>query len=371
MCERTRWVAAAVAAVSAQAAIAADWQCATIGVGAAPAIAEAASGYLERAGEIYPSQLLGVVQSGGRVYLVNAKDDGWSERVRLGLMELRLAEPDITAERRFRATVSGTVPMEIPAGDYACLSRERAARQGLALDARGRMSLAPGKSVHLVDPHEWSVAVEVKSIGSEPLDFREILALSGRSGIYAGLTSRQARSSFAIPVEGTGSVIEVAIGPSGRPGGEVVITPRAVEGEEKAVAVAPAAVPAASPAPVAVAPAMASPVVPEPAVEVAKAWAPVQVAKAEVPAALPAAQPLPPSRSQQTAVAVSEPAAPVVTLPRSIATLPSRAGSAQSYDEYAKMMKSMLALRRSGGVLSVSEMTYVHPAIELLRNLRQ
>src|SRR5689334_2697223 len=144
MRESIRLMAAAVAAIWGQAAAAADWQCATIGVGAAPAIAEAASRYLERAGEIYPSQLLGVVQSGGHVYLVNAKDGGWSERVRLGLMELRLAEPDITAARRFQGTVSGAGSMEIPAGDYACLSRERAGRQGLALDGRGRMSLAPG-----------------------------------------------------------------------------------------------------------------------------------------------------------------------------------------------------------------------------------
>ena len=356
MHESARLFAAAMAALCAQAATAADWQCATIGVGAVPAIAEAASGYLERAGEIYPSQLLGVVQSGGRVYLVNAKDDGWSERVRLGLMELRLAEPDITAERRFRATVSGAAPMEMPAGDYACLSRERAGRQGLALDARGRMSLAPGKSVHLVDPHEWSVVVEVRAIGSEPLDFREILALSGRSGIYAGLTSRRARTSPDTSVEGAGGVIEVAIGPSGRPGGEVVITPRAAESEEKAIAAAATPAAPSAPAPASVAPI----VVAEP---------PVRIAKAEVPAALPPAQPLPPN-APTMAVAAAEPMTTAVTLPRASTMQPSRAGTAQAYDEYAKTMKSMLALRRSGSVLSVSEMTYVHPAIEDLRNHR-
>src|SRR4029079_13108932 len=164
-------------------------------------------------------------------------------------MELRLAEPDITAARRFQGAVSGTVAMEIPSGDYACVSRERAGRQGLALDGRGRMSLAAGKSVHLVDPREWSVVVEVKAVGAEPLDFREILALSGRSGIYAGLTSRRARSSTAGAVEGAGGGIEVAIGPPGRPDGEVLITPRTGEDEAKAATVAVAAIPVVPPAP--------------------------------------------------------------------------------------------------------------------------
>src|SRR5689334_23808676 len=321
MREPTRLIAAAVATLCAQVTAAADWQCATIGVGAAPAIAEAASGFLQRAGEIYPSQLLGVVQSGGRVYLVNAKDGGWSERVRLGLMELRLAEPDITAARRFQGTVSGAVPMEIPAGDYACLAPERAGRQGLALDGRGRMTLAPGKSVHLVDPREWSVVVEVKAIGGEPLDFREILALSGRSGIYAGLTSRQARSSRDNPVEGAGGVIEVAIGPPGRPDGEIVISPRAGVIERKAATVAAVEIPAVPPAS---APAVAASIV--------VAEPPVRVAKADLPGALPS-EPLSPPNSPPptTVVAAAEPLSPIVTLPRASATQPARSGATQSY----------------------------------------
>lgn len=39
----------------------------------------------------------------------------------------------------------------------------------------------------------------------------------------------------------------------------------------------------------------------------------------------------------------------------------------QSYQDYAKIMKTLMALRRSGGVRSISEMTYVHPAVELIR----
>jgi hypothetical protein len=346
--------AVAMAACAQTASGAGDWRCATIGVGAEPAPARAAAGFLERAVQIYPSQLLGVVQSGGRIYLVNARDDGWSERVRLGLMELRLAEPDITAARRFQVAASGVGVTEIPAGDYACVTRERAGRHGLALDEHGRMSLAPGKSVHLVDPREWSVVVEVKAVGTEPLDFREILALSGRSGIYAGLSGRSARpgGGGGGSVQGAGGVIEVAIGPSGRPDGAVVITPRAEESGERAdsvVAATPGVPPAPAPAPVAVAPAVAA----EP---------PARAAKADAPPA----QPLQQISPAPSVVATVEPAATIV-LPRASTAQPARPGATQSYDEYAKTMKTLLELRRSGSVRSVSEMTYVLPVIEDLR----
>lgn len=362
MRSRSRWMAAVVAAC-AQAALAdsGDWQCATLGVGAAPALAQSASDFLGRAGQVYPTQLLGVVSAGDRIYLINARDDGWSERVRLGLMELRLAEPDITAKRRFLATVSESAVVEALAGDYACLAHERAGRHGLALDARGRMSLAPGRSVHLVDPGEWTVAVEVKAVGAEPLDFREILALSGRSGIYAGLASRRAQPGAGGSVQGAGGVIEVAIGPSGRPDGEVVITPRMEEGATRGDAAVTAPIPAASPEPASAPIAPAAVVVP-----------PAIVAKADVPAAFPSAQSsLPENPPVMAAVAAAQPAAPVIRLPGASATRPARpAAAAQSYDEYAKTMKALLAARRSGGVRSISEMTYVHPAIEDRGNIR-
>jgi hypothetical protein len=353
------WLIAAALAVCAPAVLAdtGEWQCATLGIGVAPALAHAASDFLGHAGQVYPSQLLGMVSAGDRVYLVNARDDGWSERVRLGLMELRLAEPDITAGRRFQAAASGVGAMEIPAGDYACLARERAGRHGLALDDRGRMSLAPGKSVHLVDPREWTVVVEVKAVGAEPLDFREILALSGRSGIYAGLTSRRAPPEAGGSVQGAGGVIEVAIGPAGRPEGEVVITPRTGEGETRTDTAVDVAIPAAPPVPATV----ASAAVMEP---------PARVAKADVPDALPPAQPLAPQSPPAVTVAAVEPETPVVRLPRASVAQSDRLAAAQSYEDYAKTMKALLAARRSGSVRSVSEMTYVHPAIEDLRNSR-
>jgi hypothetical protein len=310
-----------------------DWQCSMPGGDTTPALAQSASHFLARAGQIYPSQLLGMVRSGGRAYLVNANDGGWGERVRLGLMELRLAEPDVTAARRFQAAVTGAADIEMPAGEFVCLARARAGRHGLALNRDGAVLLAPGKSVHLVDPYEPTIVVEVKAVGAQPLDFREIFALSGRSGIYAGLSGARARPDVAVEERKPEGVIAVALGPTGRVNGEVIMTPRPQEPDSKET-------------PVVLATAATQPVVEAP---------PARVATAEVPAAveIEVAKPM---------VAASVARAPVAQETRS--------ATGQSYEEYAKTMKSLLAMRRSGGVRSVSEMTYVHSAVEDWRAIR-
>lgn len=312
-----RLVAAAALAAWMQAA-GAEWQCHSGAPGGPQEL-------LVRAERIYPTQLLGVLRVSGRVLLVNSTDDGWSERVRQGLMELRLAEPDITAARRFQASAAGASAADVPPGEFACLERVRAARHGLTLNAGGNVMLAAGKSVHLVDPYETAIVVVVRATGGEPLDFREILALSGRSGIYAGLAGKREQPAAAPAVRRQDDAIVVALGPTGRLG-EVVVTPRIPDGrvEEKP---ANAAAPAPPPAPAVV----------------------------ELPA-----KPLPPE--PPAVVAVVEPVRePAVRKPQP---------SPQSYDDYARTMRAMLAQKRSGGVRSVSEMTYVHPAVEDLRAIR-
>jgi hypothetical protein len=42
-----------------------------------------------------------------------------------------------------------------------------------------------------------------------------------------------------------------------------------------------------------------------------------------------------------------------------------------AYDDYARAMKTLMALKRSRSVLSVGEMTYVHPAVEVFRGRPQ
>jgi hypothetical protein len=330
----------------------ADWQCLSAGA-TVPAAAQAASDYLGRAERVYPAQLLGVLRSGGRVYLVNARDDGWSERVRLALMELRLAEPDITAARRFQSAVGGTVAQDVPPGEFACLERERAGRHGFALTAGGAVLLAAGESVHLVDPAEPAIAVEVKATGGQVLDLREIFAGGGRAGIYAGLAASRARPGVAVALK---------VGPPERPSGEIVVTPQAVEsGKEEETA----AIPGANDAPSGQAPA----VVPPAPIPPVAAESPARVVKADVPVAPLPVEPLPQEAPAAVVVKGAEPMS-IVAPGGAPAAQGTRPAAGQSYEEYAKTMKALMALRRSGSVSSISEMTYVHPAVEGLRGRR-
>lgn len=383
----------------------AEWHCLSAGA-RVPAAAQAASNYLERAERVYPTQLLGLMRAGDRVYLVNARDDGWSERVRQGLMELRLAEPDITAARRFQATLSGGPTPEtsgIPAGEFVCLARERAARQGLAFRGEAIL-LAAGKSVHLVDPMELGVVVEVRAVGGQPLDLREIFAASVRAGIYAGLFRGRAQSGPVVAVRPPESAVTFPVGPIGRPDGEVVIMARAPLGDrldDAGAAIGAADVPSVpAPATVLAAPA---PVAEQPPARVAMADIPatplaVKPLPQEIPAAMvvAVAEPAPvaaPAAKEARPVVVAAPAPPVaeqppaklspqeipaavvVTVAESVriaapAAQRTRPVAEQSYEDYAKTMKELMGLRRSGAVRSISEMTYVHPAVEDLRARR-
>ena len=405
----TRELASVIGAASAAAlclcapAALADWQCLSAGA-TIPAAARAASEYLGRAERVYPEHVLGVLRAGERVFLVNARDDGWSERVRIGLMELRQVEPDITAARRFQSALSGGPVPEaggIPAGEFVCLARERAGRQGLAFHGEAVL-LAAGRSVHLIDPVDLGVVVEVKAIGDQALDLREIFAASARAGIYAGLFKGRAQPGAVVAVRPPEDAVTFPVGPLGRPDGEVVITARAAEigkAEQKAAAaIVTAPAPPASvepPARVATAPTPSAPPVkplppemavavvekpepiaaPAPAVAVMAAAPPV-VAEPPLRASLVEAQVTPsPAKptSRETPAPVAVDIAQPVMIVASIGATPAqgaRPAAEQSYEEYAKAMKSLMALRRSGGVRSISEMTFVHPAIEDLRGRR-
>jgi len=349
-------IATALAAVG-QPALA-EWQCLSAG-STVPAALQVASNYLSRAENVYSEKLLGVLRAGDRVYLVNARDDGWSERVRLGLMELRLAEPDITATRRFQASLyGGPVPdaSGIPVGEFVCLERGRATRQGLAFRGEAVLITA-GKSVHLVDPVELGIVVEVRALGGQPLDLREIFAASARAGIYAGLFRGRAQSGPVVAVRPPESAVTFPVGPIERPDGEVVIMARAAVGDRlnDAVAADVRAVPASATVPVASVP----PVAEQP---------PTRVAKAEVLAA-PTAQPLPPIAAAPVAAETAAPVIIAAHVSAPAAQTPGRVAE-QSYEDYARTMKSLMELRRSGAVRSISEMTYVHPAVEDLRARR-
>lgn len=439
----------------------AGWQCFPTGASAMdPALAAAAREYLGRVETIYPHQALGLVRTGERYYLLNSRDIEWGDRTRLHLLALRLqdaagwnllrptvdhnvaprdpkAGPTVEAERQAIGVAPGGAP---PPGGFICLAASRAEREGLTRTPFGEIVLAAGQSVHLVNPQEPEVAVEVRAATDRPLSLGEIFQRSARAGIYAGLTGQARQPGGTAIIERPGGTLifrtasaggsaadaRVAAAPAApapekvaaiappREPEVVLVPPKPLPAEQfvqppVAAAVAPPPAPAGSPrrdavidsGPVAVVPAPeVKPAPPAVTAAVAPAEQPAVPAKpaheatpaaetvvaAVTPLAAPAPQPAAapaPSVAPLETTAVQAPASPARTEVIAAAAVPAavvlpasgfvtqsarRGGSAeQTYDEYAKAMKTLMALKRSGGVRSISEMTYVHPAVEVFR----
>lgn len=310
---------------------AARWQCAPTGAGApAPALAEATRDYLTRVEALYPNLVLGLVRAGARFYLVNAVDIGWGERNRLHLLALRLRETYRTVEERAMNAAPGSAP---PPGNFVCLAAARAEREGLTRTPGGEVMLAAGHTVHLVDPQEPRVAIEVGAAPDLPLNLGGILHRSARTGIYAGLTGHGSaggirRSDGAAKYAAVDGSVVLRLADAGESAAETrVATPGP----------APEPAPAAAPAGMAAVPvAVEAPVV------------------AVMPSASAQARPAPVAAGATIRDGLSAAARP----------LPA---AEQTYEEYAQAMKTLMALRRPGAVRSVSELTYVHPAVEYLR----
>jgi hypothetical protein len=363
----------------------AKWECSSSGASSmSAALADAARDYLGRVEAIYPHQVLGLVRAGDRYYLLSSRDVEWGERTRIYLMTLRLqdaggtsilrptvdahavpterhgrGEPYLTPERRAMIAAPGGKP---PPGSFICLAAARAEREGLTRTPFGEVVLGAGQSVHLVDPHEPQVAVEVRAGRSQPLNLGEIFHRSARSGIYAGLTG----GSTGQP--GSAANIE-------RPDGTLVFTTASAGGSVVETRVAPrSATPpgeqtaaAAAPPPAALEKAAASPekVVPlDERIEAVPAAAqPVAVAP-PVPLSAPPA----PAPAIPDPPAIAARAAPAVLPSTAVVAQPAPSGAVPAaYDDYAKAMRTLMALKRSRSVMSVGEMTYVHPAVEVFR----
>lgn len=336
---------AGAASAAAGAGVPARWQCAPTGASVlVPALAEAARDYLARVETLYPHQILGLVRAGDRFYLLNSIDIEWGDRTRLNLLALRLRESYLTAERQATGATPGSSP---PPGGFVCLAAARAEREGLARTSLGEIVLSAGHTVHLVDPQEPSVAVEVRAAKDRSLNLAEILYRSARTGIYAGLTAQAGQQVAAATIETPDATLIVRM---------VASAAESVRETRIDVPVPPAVAPveiAAAPGPGDIA---------------VRAEEPSQPAVVAVIPETTASPAVPPGRSSAPAASVPEARAPVVIPAR---VIPAFAGqqvaSGQSYDDYARAMKKLLALRRSGAVQSVSELTYVHPAVEVLR----
>ncbi|MBI2510282.1 MAG: hypothetical protein HYV99_10050 [Betaproteobacteria bacterium] len=176
---------------------------------------------------------------------------------------------------------------------------------------RGEIFLAAGKTLILIDPSEPSLQVEVRARDDEPLYLGSVISLSRQRGIYAGLVAQHGQANAGTAVEGPNGVIVFKAVPASPPRAAVA-----------AARVAPPAIPAAT--------------------------VPGKAAAVELPKTAP--DPVPEAAPAATSAAAGAPRGEI--------------------DSYASAMRALAGRQGGGGVRSVSELTRVHPAVDLLRGLR-
>jgi filamentous hemagglutinin family protein len=160
-----------------------------------------------------PSAILGALESNGRVFLINPNGIVFGAGAQInvaGLVAstLNLSDADFLAGRmRFADGLGKSVVNEgnitTGAGGSVYLVGSAVTNSGIIASPQGEVILAAGNSVELVNPGTPNLRVEIAALDHEARDLGEIIADSGRIGIYAGLISHSGaiRADSAVATE--------------------------------------------------------------------------------------------------------------------------------------------------------------------------
>jgi filamentous hemagglutinin family protein len=149
-----------------------------------------------------PSRILGLLQSNGRVFLINPNGILFGQGARIdvnGLVAstLNISNQDFLAGKyNFTAgAVAGSIQNQgtitTPEGGSVYLIAPDIENSGVINSPKGEVILAAGHSVHLVDSLSPDIAVVVSAPVNTAVNLGQILAQSGRVGIYGGLISQK------------------------------------------------------------------------------------------------------------------------------------------------------------------------------------
>ena len=158
----------------------------------------ASSAVLNRVVGQDPSRILGALVSNGRVFLINPSGIVFGAGARIdtaGLVAstLNLSDRDFAAGRlRFNADQSagGIVNaglINTTSGGQVYLIAPDITNSGVINTPQGQIVLAAGHSVELLDPYTPDVKVSISAPGGQALNLGQLIASSGRIGIYAAL----------------------------------------------------------------------------------------------------------------------------------------------------------------------------------------
>jgi filamentous hemagglutinin family protein len=149
-----------------------------------------------------PSRILGALQSNGKVFLINPNGILFGRDARVdvnGLVAstLQMSDADFLAgRRRFSAgAVAGGVRNEgaitTPGGGQVFLVAPQVENSGVITALNGEVVLAAGRSVELVDSGNPDLHVVVAAPADQAINLGQVVAASGRVGIYGALVRQR------------------------------------------------------------------------------------------------------------------------------------------------------------------------------------
>jgi len=181
-----------------------NWQGFSIGVNELTCFIQnsAASAVLNRVITQHPSQILGALQSNGRVFLINPNGIVFGPNSRIDVSgmvasTLNLSDADfLTGRMRFTETPgAGSLvnqgSLTAAPGGHIYLVAPDVTNSGLITSPGGEVVLAAGKTVELMDPGTPYLRVQVTAPDNQALNLGRIAAESGRTGIFAGLIAQR------------------------------------------------------------------------------------------------------------------------------------------------------------------------------------
>lgn len=149
-----------------------------------------------------PSQILGTLQSNGRVFLINPNGVLFGKGAQvdvngLTVSSLGMSDADFKAGKlNFSAgtsagKVSNQGAITTPSGGHVYLIAPDVENSGIITSPQGEILLAAGRSVKLVDSANPDVHVVVSADNNQALNLGQVVAQGGKVGIYGGLISQR------------------------------------------------------------------------------------------------------------------------------------------------------------------------------------
>ena len=181
-----------------------NWQGFSIGAGEITRFQQqsAASAVLNRVVGQDPSAILGTLWSNGRVFLVNPNGIVFGQGSRVdaaafGASTLNISDADFLGGRlNFQAgaiakPIVNQGELQSATGGYIYLVSPDITNSGLISSPQGAVVLAAGRTVSLADIGTPNLKVEVSAPEATVRNLGQIVADSGRIGVYAGLIHQQ------------------------------------------------------------------------------------------------------------------------------------------------------------------------------------